>query len=52
MKWFLPRVAHRLLTGQLQELVDVMAPAVVLIVDAGGVAPAALASVHGLELVA
>jgi RNA polymerase sigma-70 factor (ECF subfamily) len=36
----------------LQELVEVMAPDVVLIADGGGLAAAALAPIHGRELVA
>jgi len=39
-------------TGRLQELMEVMAPEVVLIADGGGLAAAALAPVHGAELVA
>jgi RNA polymerase sigma-70 factor (TIGR02957 family) len=39
-------------TGQLQELMDVMAPDVVLIADGGGVAAAILAPIHGAEPVA
>ena len=39
-------------TGQLQELMEVMAPDVVLIADGGGVAAAALAPIHGAEPVA
>ena len=39
-------------TGQLQELMEVMAPDVVLIADGGGLAAAALAPIHGAELVA
>ncbi|MFE6761505.1 RNA polymerase sigma-70 factor [Streptomyces sp. NPDC057689] len=39
-------------TGQLRELVDVMAPDVVLIADGGGLAAAALAPIHGVDLVA
>jgi RNA polymerase sigma-70 factor (ECF subfamily) len=39
-------------TRQLQELVEVMAPDVVLIADGGGLAAAALAPIHGVELVA
>lgn len=39
-------------TGQLQELMEVMAPDVVLIADGGGLAAAALEPVHGAELVA
>jgi RNA polymerase sigma-70 factor (TIGR02957 family) len=39
-------------TGQLQELMEVMAPDVVLIADGGGLAAAALTPIHGAELVA
>ncbi|HEX4212635.1 MAG TPA: RNA polymerase sigma factor SigJ [Candidatus Dormibacteraeota bacterium] len=39
-------------SGQLQELMDVMAPDVVLIADGGGLANAATAPVHGSEPVA
>ncbi|MFC4501379.1 MULTISPECIES: RNA polymerase sigma-70 factor [Streptomyces] len=39
-------------TGQLQELMEVLAPDVVLIADGGGLVAAALAPVHGAELVA
>jgi len=39
-------------TGQLQELIQVMAPDVVLIADGGGLAGATLTPVHGAELVA
>jgi len=39
-------------TGRLQELMEIMAPDVVLIADGGGLAGAALAPVHGAELVA
>jgi RNA polymerase sigma-70 factor (TIGR02957 family) len=39
-------------TGRLQELMEVMAPDVVLIADGGGLAAAALAPVHGAERVA
>jgi len=39
-------------TGRLQELMEVMAAEVVLIADGGGLAAAALAPVHGAELVA
>jgi RNA polymerase sigma-70 factor (TIGR02957 family) len=39
-------------TGQLQALMEVMAPDVVLIADGGGLAAAALTPVHGAELVA
>ncbi|NNN29372.1 RNA polymerase sigma-70 factor [Streptomyces sp. S3(2020)] len=46
------RFLAALRTGRLQELVEVMAPDVVLIADGGGLAAAALAPVHGSELVA
>ncbi|MFD5703144.1 RNA polymerase sigma-70 factor [Streptomyces lasiicapitis] len=39
-------------TGELQELLAVMAPDVVLITDGGGVVPAALAPLHGADQVA
>jgi RNA polymerase sigma-70 factor (TIGR02957 family) len=39
-------------TGQLQELMEIMAPDVVLIADGGGVAAAVLAPIQGVELVA
>jgi RNA polymerase sigma-70 factor (TIGR02957 family) len=39
-------------TGQLRELMEVMAPDVVLITDGGGLVTAALAPVRGVELVA
>ena len=39
-------------TGQLQELVQVMAPDVVLIADGGGLVAAAPVPIHGAELVA
>jgi RNA polymerase sigma-70 factor (ECF subfamily) len=39
-------------TGQLQELMDIMAPDVVLIADGGGLAAAVLAPIHGSEGVA
>ncbi|MET8226019.1 RNA polymerase sigma-70 factor [Streptomyces sp. NPDC005301] len=39
-------------TGQLQDLLEVMAPDVVLIADGGGVVAAVLAPVHGAEAVA
>jgi len=49
-------VAERFLaalrSGQLQELMEVMAPDVILIADGGGLAAAAPAPVHGAELVA
>ncbi|WP_447036149.1 RNA polymerase sigma-70 factor [Streptomyces sp. DSM 118878] len=46
------RFLAALRTGQLQELVEVMAPDVVLIADGGGLAAAALAPIHGADLVA
>ncbi|MEU2288549.1 RNA polymerase sigma-70 factor [Streptomyces sp. NPDC013178] len=39
-------------TGQLQELMEVLAPDVVMIADGGGLVAAALTPVHGVELVA
>lgn len=39
-------------TGDVQELMEVMAPDVVLIADGGGVVPAARAPIHGAERVA
>ena len=39
-------------TGQLQELMEVMAPDVVLIADGGGLVAAARAPIHGAKLVA
>ena len=39
-------------TGQLQELMEIMAPDVVLIADGGGLVAAALAPIHGVERVA
>ena len=46
------RFLAALRTGQLQELMQVMAPDVVLIADGGGLAAAALTPVHGAERVA
>ncbi|GAA5703499.1 RNA polymerase subunit sigma-24 [Streptomyces avermitilis] len=46
------RFLAALRTGQLQDLLDVMAPDVVLIADDGGLAGAAPAPIHGAELVA
>jgi RNA polymerase sigma-70 factor (TIGR02957 family) len=46
------RFLEALRTGRLDELMEVMAPDVVLIADGGGLAAAALAPVHGSELVA
>ncbi|MGA8116660.1 MAG: RNA polymerase sigma-70 factor [Actinocatenispora sp.] len=46
------RFLAALRTGQLQELMQVLAPDVVLIADGGGIAGAAEAPIHGAELVA
>jgi RNA polymerase sigma-70 factor (TIGR02957 family) len=46
------RFLAALRTGRLQELMEVMAPDVVLIADGGGLAAAALVPVQGAELVA
>ncbi len=46
------RFLAALRTGQLQELMDLMAPDVVLIADGGGIVAAAAAPVHGPERVA
>jgi hypothetical protein len=46
------RFLAALRTGRLQELMEVLAPDVVLIADGGGLAAAALAPVRGAELVA
>ena len=46
------RFLSALRTGQLQDLMEVMAPDVVLVTDGGGVVPAALTPIHGVELVA
>src|SRR5205807_1288631 len=46
------RFLASLRTGQLQGLMEIMAPDVVLIADGGGLAAAALAPLHGAELVA
>jgi RNA polymerase sigma-70 factor (TIGR02957 family) len=46
------RFLAALRTGQLQELLRVLAPDVVLIADGGGLVPAALAPLHGGELIA
>jgi RNA polymerase sigma factor (sigma-70 family) len=46
------RFLAALRTGRLQELMEVMAPDVVLIADGGGLAGATLVPVHGAELVA
>jgi RNA polymerase sigma-70 factor (ECF subfamily) len=39
-------------TGQLQELMELMAPDVVLIADGGGIAAAVRAPIHGVDRVA
>ncbi|MFJ2702174.1 RNA polymerase sigma-70 factor [Streptomyces sp. NPDC087428] len=39
-------------TGQLQDLLEVMAPDVVMIADGGGIVPAVLAPIHGADTVA
>ncbi|WP_030567547.1 RNA polymerase sigma-70 factor [Streptomyces aureocirculatus] len=46
------RFLAALRTGELQELLDVMAPDVVMIADGGGIAAAAAAPVHGAASVA
>jgi RNA polymerase sigma-70 factor (ECF subfamily) len=46
------RFLRALRTGQLQELMEVMAPDVVLVTDGGGVVAAALAPIHGVGVVA
>ncbi|GAA1350756.1 RNA polymerase sigma-70 factor [Streptomyces beijiangensis] len=46
------RFLAALRTGKLQELMEVMAPDVVLIADGGGIAAAALVPLHGADLVA
>jgi len=46
------RFLAALRTGRLQELMEVMAPDVVLIADGGGLVAAVLAPIHGAELVA
>ncbi|MDQ0581829.1 RNA polymerase sigma factor SigJ [Streptomyces rishiriensis] len=46
------RFLASLRTGRLHELMEVMAPDVVLIADGGGIAPAVQAPVHGVESVA
>ncbi|GAB7028994.1 RNA polymerase sigma-70 factor [Streptomyces sp. NPDC021749] len=46
------RFLAALRTGRVQELLDVMAPDVVLIADGGGIAAAAREPIHGAELVA
>lgn len=45
------RFLTALRTGQVQELMEVMAPDVVLVTDGGGIVPAALAPIHGVEAV-
>jgi RNA polymerase sigma-70 factor, ECF subfamily len=46
------RFLAALQTGQLQELLEVMAPDVVLVADGGGLAPAARVPIHGAQRVA
>jgi RNA polymerase sigma factor (sigma-70 family) len=46
------RFLAALRTGRLQELMEIMAPDVVLVADGGGFAAAALAPIHGADLVA
>jgi RNA polymerase sigma-70 factor (ECF subfamily) len=46
------RFLAALRTGRLQELMEVMAPDVVMITDGGGVVTAAPAPIHGAELIA
>ncbi|MFF4506519.1 RNA polymerase sigma-70 factor [Streptomyces sp. NPDC001401] len=46
------RFLAALRTGQLQELLEIMAPDVVMITDGGGVVAAALAPIHGADVVA
>jgi RNA polymerase sigma-70 factor (TIGR02957 family) len=48
----LERFLAALRTGQLQELMEIMAPDVVLIADGGGLVPAVLAPIRGAERVA
>ncbi|MFF4802659.1 RNA polymerase sigma-70 factor [Streptomyces sp. NPDC001351] len=46
------RFLAALRTGQLQELLELLAPDVVMIADGGGIVAAALAPVHGAQVVA
>ncbi|WP_406444151.1 RNA polymerase sigma-70 factor [Streptomyces sp. NBC_01613] len=46
------RFLAALRTGELQELLEIMAPDVVMIADGGGIVAAALAPIHGAEEVA
>ncbi|MEU7238901.1 RNA polymerase sigma-70 factor [Streptomyces sparsogenes] len=48
----LERFLAALRTGRLQELMEIMAPDVVMIADGGGLVTAALTPLHGAELVA
>ncbi|MEU1788562.1 RNA polymerase sigma-70 factor [Streptomyces sparsogenes] len=48
----LERFLAALRTGRLQELMEIMAPDVVMITDGGGLVTAALTPLHGAELVA
>ncbi|MFD4604409.1 RNA polymerase sigma-70 factor [Streptomyces sp. NPDC058464] len=51
-KAVMDRFLAALHTGRIQDLVETMAPDVILIADGGGLTAAALAPVHGAELVA
>ncbi|MGW5664040.1 RNA polymerase sigma-70 factor [Streptomyces sp. NPDC003758] len=51
-KTVVDRFVAALHTGRIQDLLEIMAPDVVLIADGGGITAAALAPVHGAELVA
>jgi RNA polymerase sigma-70 factor (ECF subfamily) len=46
------RFLAALRTGQLQELMQVMAPDVILVADGGGLVPAARVPIHGSEVIA
>jgi RNA polymerase sigma factor (sigma-70 family) len=48
----LDRFLAALRTGQVQELMELMAPGVVMIADGGGLADAALTPIHGADVVA
>ncbi|MFE1290212.1 RNA polymerase sigma factor SigJ [Streptomyces sp. NPDC058751] len=51
-KAVMDRFLAALHTGRVQDLMEIMAPDVVLVADGGGLTAAALAPVHGAELVA
>ncbi|MER7179091.1 RNA polymerase sigma-70 factor [Streptomyces hyaluromycini] len=51
-KAVLDRFLAALHTGRIQDLLEIMAPDVILVADGGGLTAAALAPVHGAELVA